>query len=69
MLVSRWVREYGDRRQEMVLIGATAMVETAIGADLNACLVPDTGKTLFDAQEFAHLPDPFPVWQTEPAAQ
>ncbi len=69
MLVSRWDRVYGDRRQEMVFIGTPDMDEAAICAALNACLVPDTGKTLFDAQEFAHLPDPFPAWRMEPVAQ
>ncbi|MCP1241363.1 GTP-binding protein [Acetobacter lambici] len=68
-LVSRWDRVYGDRRQEMVFIGTADMDEAAIRAALNACLVPDTEKTLFDASEFANLPDPFPAWQMEPAAQ
>ena len=67
MLVARWDRVYGDRRQEMVFIGTPDMDEAAIRAALDACLVPDTGKNLFDAQEFAYLPDPFPAWQTEPA--
>ncbi|WP_338332484.1 zinc metallochaperone GTPase ZigA [Acetobacter sp. LMG 32666] len=68
-LVSRWDRVYGDRRQEMVFIGTGDMDEAAIRAALNACLVPDTKKTLFDASEFANLPDPFPTWQMEPVAQ
>ena len=53
----------------MVFIGTADMDEAAIRAALNACLVPDTEKTLFDASEFANLPDPFPAWQMEPAAQ
>ncbi|MFT8519803.1 zinc metallochaperone GTPase ZigA [Acetobacter syzygii] len=69
MLVEKWDRVYGDRRQEMVFIGTADMDEAAIRAALNACLVPETESTRFDPEQFAHLPDPFPVWRTEAEAQ
>lgn len=68
MLVSKWDRVYGDRRQEMVFIGTAEMDEAAIRAALEACLVPDIEKTVFDPLVFAHLPDPFPAWHVEEQA-
>ncbi|MGL3607943.1 zinc metallochaperone GTPase ZigA [Rhizobium sp. G187] len=55
---------WGDRRQEIVFIGADPMDETAIRAELDACLL--------DAQDFTpdawrNLPDPFASW-TQTAA-
>jgi G3E family GTPase len=55
-----WREPYGDRRQELVLIGETAPL-AAVTRGLDACLL--------NAEEFARplrdwsaLPDPFPVW-------
>ncbi len=57
---SRWQAPYGDRQQELVLIGI-GMDEAGLRARLDACLVSD--------QEFAggpavweRLADPFPPW-------
>lgn len=55
-----WREPYGDRRQELVLLGEAANL-SAITAGLNRCLLT--------REEFAHsprewlaLPDPFPAW-------
>ena len=57
-----WDSVFEDRRQEIVFIGA-AMDETAIRADLDACLVSDSGAGDFDPSRWRDLPDPFPSWQ------
>jgi G3E family GTPase len=55
-----WREPYGDRRQELVLIGEAAQLG-AVTRGLDACLL--------NAEEFARplrdwsaLPDPFPAW-------
>jgi G3E family GTPase len=55
-----WNDLYGDRRQELVFIGA-GMDEAAICARLNACLV--AGRPGMDEAAWSKLPDPFPVWR------
>ncbi len=55
---------WGDRRQEIVFIGADPMDETKIRAELDACLL--------DAQTFRpdlwrNLPDPFASWDRKAA--
>ncbi|MGE0400287.1 MAG: zinc metallochaperone GTPase ZigA [Kofleriaceae bacterium] len=51
---------YGDRRQELVLIGME-MNEAALRADLDACLLTDVEMSRGPAA-WKRLPDPFPAW-------
>jgi G3E family GTPase len=50
---------WGDRRQEIVFIGADPMEEADIRRRLDACLVEDEA---FEPARWANLPDPFPLW-------
>ncbi|MCM2399681.1 GTP-binding protein [Rhizobium sp. S153] len=51
--------EWGDRRQEIVFIGADPMDERRITAELDACLVPAEN---FTPSAWSKLPDPFASW-------
>lgn len=59
-----WREPYGDRRQELVLLGEPAALER-ISLELNECLLTDSELELGPAA-WEQLPDPFPSW-TEPA--
>ena len=57
-IARHWAEPWGDRRQEIVFIGA-AMDPEAICAALNAALHPAQDYT---PELWARLPDPFPQW-------
>ncbi len=56
--------EWGDRRQELVLIGID-MDEPALRARLDACLLTENEMTLAP-EGWTGLPDPFPAWAQTP---
>ncbi|WEX86851.1 GTP-binding protein [Sinorhizobium garamanticum] len=50
---------WGDRRQEIVFIGADPMDETTLRAGLDACLIKEDA---FRPERWRDLPDPFASW-------
>ncbi len=59
-----WAEPWGDRRQELVFIGA-GMDEAALRARLDACLVP---AERFAPEAWSGMADPFPAWRRAEAA-
>lgn len=65
-LASHWQEPWGDRRQEIVFIGA-GIDWPAIKARLDSALVPEHEAP--GPEALPDLPDPFPLWRrAEPAA-
>lgn len=62
-LAAQWDEVWGDRRQEIVFIGA-AMDEAALRARLDAALV---AAAQFTPAAWAGLADPFPQWRSQAA--
>jgi len=62
---ANWAEPFGDRRQELVFIGA-GIDWPALKARLDACLIPVLHGD--DLAAFAHLPDPFPPFRRAEAA-
>ncbi|MEQ3709332.1 MAG: GTP-binding protein [Tateyamaria sp.] len=60
-----WQEPWGDRRQEIVFIGA-GIDWPALKAQLDTCLVPETVATGPD--DLPTYPDPFPVWRRQEEA-
>jgi hypothetical protein len=54
-----WQEPWGDRRQELVFIGA-GLDQAALTARLDAALVPGDR---FQPAIWQDLPDPFPSWR------
>ena len=59
-----WREPYGDRRQELVLIGDPILLAKAMRAELDACLLTDE-EYARPVAEWGNLPDPFPAWDVE----
>jgi G3E family GTPase len=59
-----WREPYGDRRQELILIGDTQPLSTAMRRQLDACLLTEE-EFARPLKEWTALPDPFPAWDLE----
>jgi G3E family GTPase len=59
-----WREPYGDRRQELVLIGNSAQVSNTLRHELDACLLTAEEFAL-PVEQWSSFPDPFPAWDLE----
>jgi G3E family GTPase len=59
-----WREPYGDRRQELVVIGDAAYLSTTMRRELDACLLTAAEYALPPVQ-WGQFPDPFPEWDLE----
>jgi G3E family GTPase len=58
-----WREPYGDRRQELVLVGDATLL-SGMSRQLDACLLTEA-EYARPVQEWGSLPDPFPAWDLE----
>ncbi|MBK1870992.1 GTP-binding protein [Aestuariivirga sp. YIM B02566] len=65
-LGAKWAAGWGDRRQELVFIGAD-LDEKAMREALDECLVGPEQPLNFEADDYRKLADPFPEWRREMA--
>ncbi|MEM6822397.1 MAG: zinc metallochaperone GTPase ZigA [Verrucomicrobiota bacterium] len=65
-MLERWQKPYGDRRQELVIIGQDMDYET-IQKTLSSALLNDEEMEA-GAEAWSTLPDPFPKWEILPEA-
>ncbi|WP_323121305.1 zinc metallochaperone GTPase ZigA [Burkholderia alba] len=63
MIRSRWDARFGDRQQELVLIG-TEMDEAGLRASFDACLLNDDELAMSEAA-WRGFADPFPDWMRQ----
>jgi G3E family GTPase len=63
-ILKLWKKPYGDRRQEIVIIGQN-MDQEQLTARLNACLLTDAEMKL-GPEQWLHFPDPFSKWELAP---
>lgn len=66
MIQARWQEPYGDRQQELVLIGID-MDQEQLTRTFDACLLSEHEMEQGEDQ-WRTLPDPFPLWQFESQA-
>ena len=59
-----WREPYGDRRQELVLIGSEAQLAEATRRQLDACLLTDE-EYAQPFKDWSAFSDPFPAWDVE----
>jgi G3E family GTPase len=59
-----WREPYGDRRQELILIGDAEPLSGAMRRQLDGCMLTDE-EFARPLEEWAALPDPFPEWDVE----
>jgi len=56
-----WREPYGDRRQELIMIGDPSLLSTTMRRQLDACLLTDD-EFARPVNEWSTFPDPFPAW-------
>lgn len=66
-IATHWQEPWGDRRQELVFIGA-GMDKAEITRRLDASLLSEADAPDFTPEAWADLPDPFPRWARRQAA-
>jgi G3E family GTPase len=64
LMQETWREPYGDRRQELVLIGDAELLTGAVRRELDACLLSDE-ELARPVKEWGMLADPFPAWDLE----